>query len=160
MNSNLAIWLPRQTIRAAFVFGLMAIIGWAGPSRAATPEQAPAIPSGQSRVWFMRQLLPGEQLHAPMIYVNGSPIATIGAGTAFYRDLAPGRYAFTVENCLPQAGTGQTLTLSPNAQYAVQVQQDDNGAWDCVPPQISYLRLLEPQEALYVLAPLTFLGAR
>jgi hypothetical protein len=136
----------------------MALSGWSSLALAATPEQAPAIPAGQSRVWFLRQLLPGEAFHAPMIYVNGSPITSIGEGTAFYRDFAPGQYAFTVENCLSQPGTGQTMTLRPGAQYAIEVTQDDNGAWDCVPPQISYLRQVPPQQALYLLAPLSYLG--
>ncbi|HXO01364.1 MAG TPA: hypothetical protein VN900_04860 [Stellaceae bacterium] len=159
MNSNLAIRLPRRAIKAAFILCLVALAGWAGPSLAATPDQAPPLPTGQSRVWFMRQLLPGEAFHAPMIYVNGAPIAVSDEGTVFYRDFSPGQYAFTVENCLPQQGTGQTMTLRPDAQYALEITQDDNGAWDCVPPQVSYLRQVPPQQVPYVLAPLTFMGA-
>jgi hypothetical protein len=44
-------------------------------------------------------------------------------------------------------------------QYAIEVQQDDNGAWDCTPPQVSYLRQVSGQQALYLLAQLNFLGA-
>jgi hypothetical protein len=94
-----------------------------------------------------------------MVYVNGAPIARAAEGAAFYRDFAPGQYAFTVENCLQQSGTGQTMTLQPNAQYEIEVTQDDNGGWDCVPPQVSYLREVPPQQASYLLAPLTYLGA-
>ncbi|HVH79851.1 MAG TPA: hypothetical protein VM782_10700, partial [Stellaceae bacterium] len=124
MNSKLAKLLPPNLIRTAVIFGAVALAGWVGPSLAATPDQAPPVPAGQSRVWFLRQLLPGENFHPPMIYVNGAPIAKVAEGTTFYRDFAPGQYAFTVENCLPQAGTGQTLTLRPNAQYAIEVTQD------------------------------------
>jgi len=158
MKSNLAILPPRRPIMAALIFCLVALGGWASPGFAATPDQAPPIPAGQTRVWFLRQLLPGEQLHAPMIYVNGAPIAVSAEGTAFYRDFTPGQYAFTVENCLTQAGTGQTMTLRPDTQYALEVTQDDNGAWACVPPQISYLRQIPAQQVLYVLAALTYLG--
>lgn len=148
------------SIRRAIVATLvLCFVAFAGPASAATPDQAPPLPSGQSRVWFVRQLLPGEQFHAPMVYVNGAPIAIVAEGTTFYRDFTPGQYAFTVENCLPQPGSGQTMTLRPNAQYALEVTQDDNGAWDCVPPQVSYLRQVPPQQALYVLAPLTYMGA-
>jgi hypothetical protein len=153
MNSALSI---RRAIVSTLV---LCFVAFAGPAPAATPDQAPPVPPGQSRVWFLRQLLPGEAFHAPMIYVNGAPIATSAEGTAFYRDFTPGQYAFTVENCLPQPGSGQTMTLRPNAQYALQVTQDDNGAWDCVPPQVSYLRQVQPQQALYLLAPLTYMGA-
>jgi hypothetical protein len=158
MNPVISIRLPRRAFGAAFLCCLVALGAWATPSLAATPDQAPPIPAGQSRVWFLRQLLPGEAFHAPMIYVNGAPIAVAGEGTAFYRDFAPGQYGFTVENCIPQPGSGQTITLRPNAQYALQVTQDDNGAWACVPPQVSYLRQVPPDQALSLLAPLTYQG--
>jgi len=147
-----------QVVGAALVLCLVSF-GSTPPALAASPDQAPPIAAGQSRVWFLRQLLPGSSFHPPMIYVNGSPIATSGQGTAFYRDFAPGQYAFNVENCLPQPGAGQTLTLRPNAQYAIEVTRDDNGAWDCVPPQVSYLRQVQPQQVPYLFTPLTYLGA-
>jgi hypothetical protein len=157
MNSTPAIPAPRRTLRA-FVLSLMLLGGLMTPAFATNPEQAPPIPAGQSRVWFARQLLPGSTQTSPQVYVNGAPIAISGQGTAFYRDFAPGQYKFTVENCLPQAGTGQDMTLRPNAQYLLEVTQDDNGAWDCYPPQVSYLRQVPPQEAAYLLTPLTYLG--
>jgi hypothetical protein len=153
MNWAIAIW-----IRTAALLGLVVFGGWTGSALAATPDQAPEIPPGAARVWFVRQLLPGTIVTPPTVYVNGAPIARSAEGTAFYRDFAPGQYAFTVENCLPQAGTGQTMTLRANAQYELEVTQDDNGSWDCVPAQVSYLRQVPPQEALYLLGPVTYLG--
>ncbi|HWB47867.1 MAG TPA: hypothetical protein VG651_02060 [Stellaceae bacterium] len=139
----------------------LAILGAAAVSAsAAAPDQAPPVPPNQSRVWFLRQLLPGEQFHPPMVYVNGAPIATIAQGTAFYRDFAPGQYTFSVENCLPQRGDSQTMTLQPYTQYALQVQQDDNGAWDCNPPQVSYLRQVPPQQVSYLFGQVEYLGPR
>ena len=154
MNQALSI---RRAIVSAIV---LCVVAFAGPALAATPDQAPPIPPGQSRVWFLRQLIPGTSFHPPMIYVNNMPIAISAQGSVFYRDFAPGQYAFTVENCLPQAGTGQTMTLRPNAQYAIEVTQDDNGAWACVPPQVSYLRQVPPPQVLYLFAPLTYIGAK
>ena len=150
-----ALGTPRAV--AATLVLMVAAAGSA--ASAATPDQAPPVPAGQARVWFLRQLLPGTQFHPPMIYVNGAPIATSAEGTAFYRDFVPGQYAFGVENCVPQAGTDQTMNLQPNAQYAIEVTQDDNGHWDCMPPQISYLRQVPPQRVPYLFAPLTYLGA-
>jgi hypothetical protein len=95
-----------------------------------------------------------------MIYVNGAPIAASAEGTAFYRDFAPGQYAFGVEICLAQAGSGQNMTLQPNAQYALQVEQDENGAWDCNPPQVSYLLQVQPQQVPYLFSQLTYLRPR
>jgi hypothetical protein len=157
MNSTRTIRRPRRAIRAAAIICL-AVLGWATAAPAATPQQAPPLAPGQSRVWFVRQLLPGTNYHPPMVYVNGAPIARSAEGTAFFRDFAPGQYAFTVENCLPQTGSGQNITLQPNTQYAIEVQQDDNGAWACTPPQISYLRQVSGPQALYLLAPVTYMG--
>ena len=156
MNSLFSV----RPFRAVMVGALLALAAGAVPTNAAAPGDAPPLAPGQSRVWFLRQLLPGEQFHSPMLYVNGAPIASSAVGTAFFRDFAPGQYAFTVENCLTQAGTGQTMTLQPNSQYALQVQQDDNGAWDCNPPQISYLRQVQPAQVPYLFAQLTYLGPR
>lgn len=153
MKSPLSI--PRA-MAAAIVLGLAA-----GSASAASPDQAPPVAPGQSRVWFLRQLLPGEAFHPPLVYVNGQPITAIGPGTAFYRDFAPGRYTFSVENCLPQQrGDSQTMTLQPHTQYALQVTQDDNGAWDCNPPQVSYLQQVPPQQVPYLFAQVQYAGAR
>lgn len=157
MNSTLAIPAPRRALRA-FVMSLVVLGGLLAPAFAATPEQAPPVPAGQSRVWFARQLLPGSIQTAPQVYVNGAPIAISAQGTVFYRDFTPGKYKFRVENCLKQANTGQNMRLRPNAQYLLEITQDDNGAWDCYPPQVSYLRQVPPQEAPNLLAALTYLG--
>jgi hypothetical protein len=156
MNSSFSV----RTFRAALIGGLIALAAGAIPTNAATPDQAPPVASGQARVWFLRQLLPGENFHPPMVYVNGAPIASIAEGTAFYRDFAPGQYTFGIENCLPQARTSQTMTLRPNTQYALVVQQDDNGAWDCNPPQVSYLRQVQPQQLPYLFSQVNYLGPR
>jgi hypothetical protein len=147
----------QQAVTAAIVLGFAVLT--VGSARAASPNQAPPVPAGQARVWFLRQLLPGTIVTPPTVYVNGAPIARSAEGTAFYRDFAPGRYAFTVENCLQQANTGQTMTLQPNTQYAIEIQQDDNSAWDCYPAQVSYLRQLQPNQVPYYFAPLTYMGA-
>lgn len=157
MKSALSI---RRAAGAALAFSLVVLCGPTISALAATPEQAPPVPPGQSRVWFLRQLLPGTIMTPPTVYVNGAPIARSAQGTAFYRDFAPGQYAFTVENCLPQTNpTGQTMTLQPGRQYAIEVQQDDNPAWDCSPAQVSYLRQVQPQQVPYYFAPLTYMGA-
>jgi len=154
MKSALAVC---RAIGSALVLCLVAL---GGSALAATPNQAPPVPPGQARVWFVRQLLPGTIVTPPTVYVNGAPIARSAQGTAFYRDFTPGRYAFTVENCLPQTNsTGQIMTLQPNTQYAIEVQQDDNPAWDCYPAQVSYLRQIQPNQVPYYFAPLTYMGA-
>jgi hypothetical protein len=108
----------------------------------------------------LNQLIPGTAMAAPMIYVNGAPIAISPEGTAFYRDFAPGTYVFSIQNCLPEQGTSQTLTIPPGTQFALQVQADQNGAWDCEPSQISYLRQMMPQAVPDEFAPLSYLGPK
>jgi hypothetical protein len=159
MKTTLAKRLARRAAAGLLLAGLAAL-GLVTPVGAASPYEAPPIPAGQSRIWFLRQLLPGENQHAPMLYVNGAPIAVIASGTTFYRDFVPGQYAFSVENCLPQRGAGQTMTLQPGAQYALQISQDDNGAWDCIPQQVSYLRQVPPPQVPYLFAQVTYQGAR
>jgi hypothetical protein len=148
----------QQAVGAALLWFLVALAGGSGPALAATPDQAPPLPANQARVWFLRQLLPGTAFHPPLVYVNGSPIAVVGEGTVFYRDFAPGKYVFSVENCLPEKGTSQTMTLTPDMQVALLVNSDENGAWDCSPPQISYLQWLQPDQVPYLFAPLTYMG--
>jgi hypothetical protein len=158
MKSPLRIWLARLTIVAALIMSLAALGSLAGPAFAA--DQGAPIAGGQARVWFLRQLLPGEAFHAPMVYVNGAPIAKAAEGTAFYRDFAPGRYTFSIENCIPEPGTSQTLDLQPGHQWALQVTQDDNGPYRCSPPQVSYLQQVSPQQAQYLFAQVTNEGAK
>jgi hypothetical protein len=158
MNSHIAIRWVRTAVRAGAILGIVTLGGWDHPAAAATPDQAPPIPAGQSRVWFLRELLPGTAFHPPMVYVNGAPIAKSAEGTAFYRDFTPGQYVFSVENCLVEQGTSQTLNLRPNTQFALKVTSDEDSNWDCVPPQISYLRQVQPQDVPYLFAPLTYMG--
>jgi hypothetical protein len=147
-----------RAVAATLLWCAVALAGSGATVLAATPDQAPPIPAGQARVWFLRQLLPGTAFHPPMVYVNGSPIAVAGEGTVFYRDFAPGKYVFSVENCLPERGTSQTMTLTPDMQVALLVNSDENGAWDCTPPQISYLQWVQPGQVPYLFAPLTYMG--
>jgi hypothetical protein len=151
---------PVRPFRSVAIGALLALAVATAPTDAATPDQAPPLAPNQARIWFLRQLLPGEQFHPPMVYVNGAPIAVVAEGTVFYRDFAPGQYAFGVENCLPQPGSGQTMTLQPNAQYALTVVQDDNNAWDCNPPQVSYLRQVQPSQVPYLFSQVNYLGPR
>jgi len=128
--------------------------------RAATPDQAPPVPAGLARVWFLRQLIPGSAMDAPMIYANGGTVAISPEGSAFYRDFSPGTYVFSVENCLPEPQTSYSLVLNPGNQFALEVQSDENGAWDCEPSQISYLRPVPPEMLSAIFTPLRYLGPK
>jgi hypothetical protein len=157
MNSGGAI---RGRVRDAFggllVGCLIVFAGVVSPSLAATPDQAPPVAPGQARIWFLRQLSPGTDMTAPMIYANGAPLAGISQGTVFYRDFAPGTYAFTVEDCRPGAQTSLTLSLDPGNEFALQLQQNDYGPLDCGPT--FYLNAPAAEMLSDLFGPLRYLG--
>jgi len=139
----------------AALFCLVSLFAGGGPTSAASPEQAPPVAAGMARVWFLHTLVPGSTFFAPMISVNGAKIAISPEGSAFYRDYAPGTYVFSVENCVSEPQTSQTLTIGANQQFALQVQSDDDVAYDCV---LYYLDQVQPQMVPVTFAPLRFLG--
>jgi hypothetical protein len=146
-----------SAIRALLVLCIMLFAGGAGPVLAASADQAPQVDSSQARVWFLRQLNPGGAMHAPMIFANGAPIAISSEGTAFYRDFAPGNYAFTVENC-NGPGRPMTLPLGPGNQFALQVRSDDMSMTECA---VNYYLSVPSADMLSMLfAPLAYLGQR
>jgi hypothetical protein len=157
MNSAVALW--RKT-GAILLLVLMVLAGGPDLAVAASPDQAPPVPAGLGRIWFLRVLVPGTAMHAPMIYANGTPVAIIPQGTVFYRDFTPGNYVFSVENCLPEPNTSFALMLNAGNQFALQVQQDDEGAWDCEPSQISYISPIAPDMLSYLFNRVRYYGAR
>ena len=97
---------------------------------AASPSQAPPLAPGMGRVWFLEDIVPGGSFYAPMIDVNGAKVAISPEGSAFFRDYPPGTYVFSVENCVPERQTSQQLTIASGQQFALQVQTDDDVAFD------------------------------
>jgi hypothetical protein len=158
MNLGIAIRSRARVAIGAALIVWLGVLADANPGLAATADQAPPLAPGQARVWFLRQLTPGTAMHAPMIYANGKPLAIMPEGTVFYRDFAPGAYVFTVENCLPEPQTSYTLTLGTGNEFALEVQSDENSAWDCEPSQISYLRPPPADMLSSLFAPLAYLG--
>ena len=153
--------VPRRWRATARLIAAIALfVATAGIVTAATPDQAPPVPSGLGRVWFLRQLMPGSDMFAPMIYANGARVAISPQGTVFYRDFPPGNYVFSVENCIPEPNTSFRLPLGAGSQFALEVQSDPNGAWDCQESQISYLRPVPPDGLAATFAPLAYLGQR
>jgi hypothetical protein len=146
-------WAMRAA--CASLFWLLASFAGADPVSAASPEQAPPLAAGMARVWFLHDLVPGSTFFAPMISVNGTNIAISPEGSAFYRDYAPGTYLFSVENCVTEPQTSQTLTVGTGQQFALHVQTDDDVAYDCI---LYYLTQVEPGMVPVVFRPLRYLG--
>jgi hypothetical protein len=152
-------WL--LTRRAVMLAGGAAMIaGIVVTGQAATPDQAPPLPSSQARVWFLRQLVPGMAMHAPMIYANGQPLAIIPQGVAFYRDVAPGTYSFAIQSCLPAEQTSVTLPLGAGNEFALQVVASDYGGFSCESGENMSLAPAPADSLGQLFAPLAYLGAR
>jgi len=154
-----------MTVRCAGIATALAgcpvvLAGLVGMALAASPDQAPPVPSGQARVWFLRELVPGTAMHAPMIYANGEPLAIIPQGVTFYRDLAPGTYSFAIQSCLPSEQTTMTLPLGPGSEFALQVQASVYGGFNCESGENMYLTPAPADQLGILFAPLAYLGAR
>jgi hypothetical protein len=150
--------LPRALLAIGCWLALLA--GTLPPTLAASPDQAPPLSPGQARVWFLRPLIGGEIMDAPMIYANGAPIGISQEGTVFYHDFVPGTYRFDVENCLPQPESGFPLSLAPGSQLALAVESDADDSPECSLGSVSYLRPPPASELAELFNPLTYLGAK
>jgi hypothetical protein len=127
---------------------------------AVSNAQIPAVPPGLGRVWVLRQFEPGLGVQwSPMTYVNGSPLAPAYAGTAFYRDFAPGTYIFTVDSCTRDFNQDQTLQLDAGMQADLEVQVLSSlRSWGCFDPNTFYIRLIPPERAKLYFSQVRFLG--
>ena len=128
----------------------------------AEAAQIPAVPAGMARVWVLRQFEPGLGVQwSPMTYVNGSALAPAYAGTAFYRDLPPGTYTFTVDSCSRDFNQAQTLQLASGMQADLEVQVLNSfWSWGCFDPNTFYVRQIPPERAQFYLAQVKYIGAR
>lgn len=130
-------------------------------SEVAAAAQLPSPGPGMARVWFVRQYEPSESLATPMIYVNGAPLAPSMPGTIFYRDLAPGTYAFTVDTCGQDVNQFQTLHLAPGAQAELEIQSLSSFTpSDCRVRETFYVRPIAPRFLQLYLPQLAYLGPR
>lgn len=157
------------TMPILLLLGILALTACAPPAPTISQAQLPPIRPGTARVWFLRgSVTPwgAVQAFAPMIFVDGAPVAKIAVGTEFYRDFAPGTYRFTVQPYgLP---TGQTTVLNvvPGTENYLQV--DWVGSWTLGYPEAGWsfapntfaILSMEPQVAQAYLPTLAYLGER
>jgi hypothetical protein len=126
----------------------------------AQPAAAP-IPQGEARVWIMRVMEPGVAPHAPMVTVDGAPMAISAQATMFYRDVPAGMHVFNVEQCDPGVASAQHLNLAPGQEVALQVTQiEDSAPFDCIPADVYYLSFVQPRLVPYYMAQLQNLGPK
>ena len=142
---------------------ILQLLGCASePTVIAAKAQIAPLPEGLARVWVLRQFEPGLGVQwSPMTYVNGAPLASSYAGTAFYRDLPPGTYTFTVESCTSDFSQSQTLGLTPGMRVDLEVQVLNSiPAWGCYDPNTFYIRLIPPERAQFYFNQVRYVGLR
>jgi len=84
----------------------------------------PPIPAGDARVWFFRDSRPRETQTSPYLRLNGQIAGISQPNGTFYRDVAPGHYAVTVDSYLStdfDQFAGIDLTVGQEAHVKVLV---------------------------------------
>jgi hypothetical protein len=145
--------------------GFVVLGGGAGAPSVAGAEivrmagQIPPIPAGFARVWFLRQFEPSESLQTPMIFVNDAPLASSQPGTIFFRDFAPGTYAFSVETCSHDSNQVARPSLAPGSETYLEIQVLTSfNSPDCFDDTF-YVRAIPAEWAQRYFRQLTYLGA-
>ncbi|MGH7047491.1 MAG: hypothetical protein ACREE2_14010 [Stellaceae bacterium] len=139
---------------------LLALVDCTGRATTGTTTAA-ALQPGRARVWVLRQIDPVVgyvQAAAPMVYADGTPIGRSLAGTALYRDFAPGTYRFTVEpyGGLP-TGQSETVRLAAGSETYLQVQWlaswqvgYPEAGWSFAPNTFAILTMAPPLAQAYL----------
>jgi hypothetical protein len=101
-------WHPLSCAAASIL--LLAAANCAQPPTTASVA-IPPIPPQQARVWFYRDVDPGDNQTTPYLRLNGAIAGVPEQGGAFYRNVPPGRYQITVD--------GEGMSPSPSRDVAV-----------------------------------------
>jgi hypothetical protein len=164
-----------RSAQVAPLLVVLCVIGFAGcaPQATVTVSQAqiPAAAPGTARVWFLRGWdAPSGQnfvfAATPEVYANGAPIGDLPVGTVFFRDFAPGTYAFMVEPYGLPTSQATTVQLAAGTQSYLQAQWV--ASWQFGYPEADFsfapntfaIFTMGPQVAQAYLPTLTYLGQR
>jgi Protein of unknown function (DUF2846) len=144
--------------RNLLLAGVLLAAGCAAPP----PSTQIPLPAGQARIWFYRDWLPSESLNLANIDVNGSYFGAVANGTAFYRDVPPGRYHIAPVSFVPNANQDQNIDLAPGQQLYIKVvssvawgsdnsasrdfQRDAFYAW-VIPPEVAKAEIARDRAA-------------
>jgi hypothetical protein len=91
------------------------------PATAQLPVAAPPVPAGQARIWFYRDWEPSESLNLANIDVNGSYFGSVANGSAFYRDVSPGRYHIAPQSYGQDFNQDKDVDLAPGQQVYCKI---------------------------------------
>ena len=106
---------------------LLALIGAAvvppGSAQAQALGSAPAMAPapGMGRIWIYREYEPFQTLARPYVRLNGAVAGISEPVGAFYRDVAPGSYAVTVDSLGMDVDQFTTVAVGPGQQVFVKI---------------------------------------
>jgi hypothetical protein len=148
MTREAAPWAPRWLHWASGL--LLMVAGCAElPGPAQVAAATPPIPAGQARIWFYRDWQPSESLNLANIDVNGSYFGSVANGSAFYRDVPPGRYHVAPESYNRDFNQDRNVDLAAGQQAYIKIlssQSWDGACRDCVRDTF-YAWLIPPETA-------------
>lgn len=147
-----------------FCLGLLVLAGCAGqPAGTASQAPVPPLQPNMARVWVLRQpSSPGGNIAAsdPMVFVNGAALAQSAQGTAFFHDIQPGTYRFTVQPYGTPSNFVDTLQVAPGMEAYVQVEPVPNWELGIAGGASFVVMTMSPAEAQAYLPTMTNLGQR
>jgi hypothetical protein len=113
-------WLRGRVCRAAAFTVLAALLCGADLALAAAPPGGPA--PGYARIWLYRDYEPYQSLARPYVRFNGAIVAISEPGGAFYRDVAPGQYAVTVDSIGEDVNQFATVAVAAGQQVYLKIE--------------------------------------
>lgn len=140
----------RRTVLGAIALLLAA--GLPAPAAPAASAAATAVPPGAARIWFYRDYEPyGSRNFAP-VSLNGALVGySQPDGSAFYRDVAPGRYHITVASEGLDLNQARDVELGPGQQAFVKIlaanHWESGGDTSMYQRDTFYITLVPPQIA-------------
>jgi hypothetical protein len=154
--------LPRWLLWASGL--LLILMGCAGAGGSAqVAALAPPVPAGQARIWCYRAWEPSESLNLANVEVNGAYFGSVANGSAFYRDIPPGRYHIAPVSFIPNSRQDTNIELAPGQQGYVKIvslsawgsdntaakniDRDAFWAW-LIPPQIAQAEMARDRSGI------------
>ena len=156
-----AIPIMRSSIETLTAILLLAMAGCARPTPIAMAP-IPPIAAGEARIWVYRTYEPYADHGLPAVYANGGTIGWAQLGSAFYRDVAPGRYHVTVQTYGVDFNQSSDLDVAVGQQAYIRIVSlpswVEGGFRRSYERPTYYAWLIAPQVAVAEVAPLAFQG--
>ena len=127
------------------------------PTAPATSAAITPIPAGAARIWFYRDYEPSVSRNLAEVALNGKVVGYVQPdGSAFYRDVSPGRYHVTVESKAVDVYQDRNVDLPPGQEAFVKILAsntwESGGDQDVYSRDAFYVTLVQPQLARAELA--------